>query len=428
MTLPPIRFGTDGVRGPSGQWPITPEGAKAIGAGLASWLFDTHGHAPRVLVGRDPRTSGRVLVDALLDGVRESGGHGSDLEILPTAAVSCAVDEAGATAGVMVTASHNPAADNGIKVLGAGGRKLSKPEAAALESWFDRPVPRPGGSQSIASAPLSAWDAWLPTVDLTGLTILIDAAHGAGAVSAPAALARMGATLVRRGCAPTGENINAGVGALHPPSRAEVQAAGAQLAICLDGDADRVALVCPEQGLLDGDDLLWLMRGLFEGPIVGTVMSNGGLEAALAGRLVRSPVGDAHVAEAMRKTGAQMGAEPSGHVLFSDGMPTGDGLYAALRVLQAAAGSDGIPVLPLAAGGWSRWPVVKQNLRFTGERIPLDSLDSIRAAQAAGNRLVVRYSGTEPKLRILVEGPSEPAMHVQAVADEFTARVGSTRT
>ena len=152
--------------------------------------------------------------------------------------------------------------------------------------------------------------------------------------SAPAALEARGARVVRRGCSPDGHNINHNVGALHPPGVDEVRAAGAQLAICLDGDADRVALVCPEHGLLDGDDLIWLLRTRSPGPLVGTVMSNGGLEAALDGRLIRSPVGDAHVAEAMRETGASLGAEPSGHVLFADGMPTGDGLYAALRVLS----------------------------------------------------------------------------------------------
>ena len=422
MDHPPIRFGTDGVRGPALQWPINAAGARAIGAGLASWLVNQLGRAPTVLVGRDPRESGSVLVDAVLDGVQSSGGKAGDLGVLPTAAVSCAVFAQAADAGVMVTASHNPAADNGIKVLGTGGRKLTSNEASALESWFDRPAAKPGGSRTIVAQPLASWQAWLPDLDLSGIILLVDAAHGAGFESAPAALEARGATVVRRGCSPDGQNINDQVGALHPPSAEMVRAAGAQLGICLDGDADRVALVCPEQGLLDGDDLLWLMRDQVEGPVVGTVMSNGGLEAALAGRLIRSPVGDAHVAAAMRTAGAHIGAEPSGHVLFSDGMPTGDGLYAALRVLAAAVGRDGRPSLPLAAAGWKRWPVHKTNIRFTGSRLELNSLASIAAAKAAGNRLVVRYSGTEPKLRILVEGRADPAAHMQAIAAEFRAR------
>jgi phosphoglucosamine mutase len=425
MASSPIRFGTDGVRGPYGQWPITVEGARTIGAGLASWLSARTAQSPRVLVGRDPRASGEALTRALLDGIVSCGGQAVDIGILPTAAVSCAVDRSGANAGVMVTASHNPAADNGIKVLGTGGIKLTKAEARALEGWFDRPVARDGGAAFSEPTMVEHWYAWLPQVDLSGLTVLVDAANGAASEHAPRALEAMGATVVRRGCAPDGQNINDGVGALHPPSAQAVRESGAHLAICLDGDADRVALVCPEKGLLDGDDLLWLMRTLSDGPIVGTVMSNGGLEEALAGRMVRCPVGDAHVAAAMREHQAAMGAEPSGHVLFSDGMPTGDGLYAALRVLEAARGPDGAVVLPLNASGWSRWPVEQSSVRFTGDRIDLSTLASLTAAREAGNRLVVRYSGTEPKLRILVEGHADAAGHVAAIVSEFQSRLAS---
>ena len=420
-TPPPIRFGTDGVRGPSGQWPITPEGARTIGVGLAAWLRSVA--SPTVLVGRDPRGSGPSLVAALLEGLSAGGVHARDLGVLPTAAVSCAVDALAASAGVMVTASHNPAADNGIKVLGPGGRKLGEREARALELCFQQGFDAPGGRIDAVERPTAPWRDRLPTVDLRGLTLMLDAAHGAGAGCAPEVLEALGATVVRRGCAPDGTNINAGVGALHPPSAEAVAAAGAQLAICLDGDADRVLLVCPESGLLDGDDVLWLLRTHTTGPLVGTVMSNGGLEAGLGGRLRRSPVGDAHVAAEMQQSGAQVGAEPSGHVLFADGLPTGDGLYTALRVLAAAAGSDGRPVLPLPSGGWDRWPVEQGSVRFSGPRIDLDQLESLDAARRAGNRLVVRYSGTEPKLRILVEGPAAPRAHVDAIAAEFRARL-----
>jgi phosphoglucosamine mutase len=154
-------------------------------------------------------------------------------------------------------------------------------------------------------------------------------------------------------------------------------------------------------------------------------MSNGGLEAALGGRLVRTPVGDKHVAAALARTGAQVGAEPSGHVLFQDGLPTGDGLYTALRVLATLAGAEGRPPLPLPAGGWTRWPVAQDAVRFQGDRVPLERLSSPAAAQAAGNRLVVRYSGTEPKLRILVEGQGAgddaPAAWVARIRAEFEA-------
>jgi phosphoglucosamine mutase len=211
---------------------------------------------------------------------------------------------------------------------------------------------------------------------------------------------------------------------MHPPSAAEVAAAGADLCVCLDGDADRVVLVDPASGVLDGDDLLWLLSQGDDGPLVGTIMSNGGLEAALGDRLVRAPVGDRYVAERMAETGARFGAEPSGHVLFADGMPTGDGLYSALRALAAVA-RGGRPVQPLPVGGWTRWPQVNDAVRFTGPRVSLDLLRTLRAVRASGQRAVVRYSGTEPKLRIMVEGMGTgalaPARLVAEIAHEFRA-------
>ena len=188
----------------------------------------------------------------------------------------------------------------------------------------------------------------------------------------------------------------------------------AALGIALDGDADRVLFVDPQHGLLDGDDLIWMMASRVDGPLVGTVMSNGGLGVALGDRLLRSKVGDANVAALMQSSGARVGAETSGHVLFSDGMPTGDGLYAALRLFAAVNGR-----LPLPSSGWSRWPVEKTNIRFSGPRVPLERLTTRQEAEAAGNRTVVRYSGTEPKLRILVEGVHDAKGHTEAIAAQF---------
>jgi phosphoglucosamine mutase len=224
----------------------------------------------------------------------------------------------------------------------------------------------------------------------------------------------MGATVIQRGCTPNGTNINDGVGALHPPSDLQ----GCDLAICLDGDADRLTMVVPGWGTLDGDDFLWVLSQNTAGPVVGTVMTNGGLESALSGRLHRSAVGDHHVASLMTALGARVGAEPSGHILFSDGMPTGDGLYAALRLLR---GSSSAPRLLLPLAGWRRLPTVKRNIRFDGDRQPLDTLSTPHAAREAGQRVIIRYSGTEPVLRILVEGDSAPSW-LDRIADEFTGR------
>lgn len=409
----PIRFGTDGVRGPFGRFPIDPDGAAAIGRGLAAWIG---GPGAAVVIGRDTRESGSVLEAAVVDGLTAGGVHARCAGVLPTAAVSALVAATDAAAGVMITASHNPWVDNGLKIVGPDGTKPT--ETAALEAAFAGAASPGGGRRSAVSDPAAPWRAAMPAVDLGGTTVLLDAAHGAAAAHAPALLEARGARVLKRGCAPDGRNINDGVGALHPPTADEVLEAGADLAICLDGDADRVLLVSPEHGLFDGDDMLWLFSRGVEGPLVGTVMSNGGLEAALGGRLLRSGVGDQKVAALMRQSGARAGAEPSGHVLFTDGLPTGDGLFAALRILQVLGPRPRLP-----APGWTRWPQVQHAVRFEGEKQPLETIQSIEQARQAGLRLVVRYSGTEPKLRILVEGPDEAAAvaHAAAIRAEATA-------
>lgn len=418
----PIRFGTDGIRGPAGAWPLTTEGVRVIGRALAEHVEAAGGR--RILLGRDTRESGSALAEAVLSSICEVGLEAVDGGIMPTAAVSCAVagwgGEPGYDAGVVLTASHNPWRDNGLKILGPDGGKFREQEA--LVARFSVVGPLPSGCEPVRADAMGPWRAAMPRLDLSGLTLLLDAAHGAGAPHAPAVLEAMGARVIRRGCAPDGRNINAGVGAMHPPSPAEL--GEAQLALCLDGDADRIVLVDAEAGVLDGDDILWLLAAEAEGPVVGTIMSNGGLEAALEGRLVRAQVGDRHVAAEMRRRGAAWGAEPSGHVLFADGLPTGDGLYSALRVLAAVADARGRPRLPLPVGGWERWPAVLKNLRYTGERPDFRGLPELEAAEATGKRVVVRYSGTEPKVRVLVEGPGTGEDSAEAWCDRIIAALG----
>jgi len=419
-TSAPIRFGTDGVRAEAGTWPLTEAGVRRMGRGIAAWAG---GPGATVVIGRDPRESGPGLESALVEGLVEGGAAVIRLGVLPTAAVSCAAAAEGADAGIMLTASHNPWHDNGVKVLMGTGRKPT--DTAGLEAAFVAASTPGGGDVRDHEDGAAAWRAAMPDVDLRGKRILLDCASGAAHGHAARVLRACGAEVVEHDAPPNGRNINAGVGALHPPGRDALAAAGCQLGICLDGDADRIALVDAEHGLLDGDDLLWLLCGAATGPVIGTVMSNGGLEAALGGRLVRTPVGDKHVAAELARTGAPVGAEPSGHVLFEDGLPTGDGLYTALRVLQTLAGGAGAPPLPLPAGGWTRWPVAQDAVRFQGARVPLEALETPEQAREAGNRLVVRYSGTEPKLRILVEGRGEgdgaPAAWVARIRAEFEA-------
>ena len=410
-----VRFGTDGVRGPAGEWPLDAAGAHQIGLALAAWA-----QGP-VVVGRDTRQSSPMLVAALMGGLEAGGVEAVDAGVLPTAALSCLVAARPAMrAAAMVTASHNPWQDNGIKVLEGDGTKLLDP--SALEARIGHAPQRPGGRRSSEADPLGPWAARLPDVDLTGARILLDCAHGAAWQCAPAAFRARGAVVVERGCQPDGQNINEAVGALHPPDRAAL--GDCDLAICFDGDADRLLMVDAVHGTYDGDDLLGILAAADEGPIVGTVMTNGGLEAALGGRLLRAQVGDRWVAELMRRSGARLGGETSGHLLVSDLMPTGDGTAAALQVLSVCAGGRRLR-LPLPPRQWERRPQVHQTLRLSQQDPAwIEDLRSVGDAQAAGHRTVVRFSGTEPKLRIMVEG-RQATEWAQRIASEVLERSGA---
>lgn len=388
-----IRFGTDGVRGPFGLFPVDADGGRRIGRAVAAWAAERDAR-PVIVLGRDTRASGPALAEAVVAGLVAGGARVRDGGVMPTAAVSCAVAAHDATAGVVLTASHNAWQDNGIKVLGQGGGKLLDP--TPLERWLEAPLPAlPGGALQDLPDPLAPWRAAMPQVDLSGLRVLLDCAHGAAAHCAPDLLRQRGATLQLRGCQPDGRNINAQVGALHPPD----DLGDCDLGICLDGDGDRLLLLDRQHGALDGDDLLWLLdRG---GPVIGTVMSNAGLDAALSGRLVRTPVGDRFVAEAMDTHAATVGGEPSGHLLVRGGPPSSCGLYTALAILQRHAGSDGRARLPLPVQGWERWPQSRRDVPSTRD---LASLTTVVQAREAGLRVLVRYSGTEPLVRIMVEG------------------------
>ena len=399
-------FGTDGIRGQAGIAPLTPPILHNIGHACAQ-AFGPHA---QITLGRDTRRSGKWISEALSAGIIEGGGQLYDMGIVPTAAVSCAVVAERHTLGIMITASHNPWRDNGIKLFSSGGHKLSKAEQKILLQAMKAPTKNEiKGSYQHSPDLINHWKEALPKPDLRGFSMLVDCAHGAAAPHAPEILRSLGAQLKLRGCEPDGQNINDGVGALHPPQTTE----GTDIAICFDGDADRVSFVNTYAQQIDGDDVLWLLRNHFKGPLVGTVMSNGGLEKALNGRLHRSAVGDAHVEELMTQLKSPLGAEQSGHILFAQGLPTGDGLFSALTLLSHID-------LPLPKREWERWPVCKQNIRIDGARIDLKTLTSIKVAESSGQRVIVRYSGTEPLLRIMVEGP-QAAQHLTSISEEFLA-------
>lgn len=417
-----LYFGTDGVRGPYGGPLINEAFAERLALAAGLWS----GGRGQVLIGRDTRASGRSLAAAVAVGLRAAGLEPVLLGVVPTPAVARAVVTRGATLGVVITASHNPAADNGIKFFAGTGMKLTDEDEAAIEARL------PAVAPVISAAALEddtaqgqycdAIAAVLPPRALAGWRIVLDTAHGATCATSPRVLRALGAEVVLLGGLPNGENINLEVGSEHPERlAAEVVAAGARLGIAHDGDGDRCVL-CDETGVvLDGDEILTLLalQALKSGRLGGnelvvTQQSNLGVDAAVAaagGRVARTAIGDRYVMERMRASGATLGGESSGHVICSDIHPTGDGLVAAIKVIEVML-ATGQPLSQLRRV-LRKFPQRTAALRVKVKR-PLAELTGLSAEIARleremGNagRVLVRYSGTEPKLRLLIEGPSD---------------------
>lgn len=417
-------FGTDGVRGPYGGPVVNDEFAGRLARAAAAFFREKNGDLKRVLIGRDTRNSGELLSGAMVFALVEAGLEVYDAGVVPTPALAGAMDERGAEIGVMITASHNPAADNGIKFFGRGGRKLTDHDELRIEHWLDSSEPAfaPGGfmrRSEVAKAYIARMAKILPPSSLRGWRIVVDAAHGATAETTPAVLALLGAELEVIGDLPDGSNINDGVGTQHPEAMKEaVTRTGAALGIAHDGDGDRV-LLCDEAGvLLDGDDLLAILglhalqNGTLEKKtVVATVQSNLGLDRALekaGGKVVRTNVGDRYVIEEMIRGGYQIGGESSGHLILSGLSTTGDGLATALKVIEVMQ-TTGEPLSRLR-GCWERFPQISGSVTVR-KKTPLSELPGFSKALAAAERVLgsqgrvlVRYSGTEPILRFLVEG------------------------
>ncbi len=420
-------FGTDGIRGVAGQPPLTPGRVLRLGRAIARLYPGT------VVVGRDTRLSSPALRDALTAGLLADGSDVIDLGVLPTPAVPGDLLRRNAAAGVMITASHNPFQDNGIKVFSPRGDKLGDDEEAALEDALDAADPEEpargiGRWSTDAEAALAAYVEGLRPADPwgRGLRLLVDAAHGAAAAVAGTVLAASGATVEVVGDAPDGRNINEGCGALHPALVAtRVQAGEADLGVTLDGDADRCVMIDERGRPMDGDVLIArLARHRGQGEGGGTVMRTAGVVGHLADRGIRmhrAPVGDRNVLVRMRELGAVLGGEESGHVIQLDRGPAGDGLATALAALELRA-RGGRPLAEMA-DEIPCYPSDKRAIRVRAKP-PLEQVPELVAAMAAADgalegrgRQLLRYSGTEPKLRILVEG-DEPA-RVARVCDEL---------
>ncbi len=417
-------FGTDGVRGPYGGLVVNEAFAFRLGRAAGEWA----GGRGRVVIGRDTRASGESLVRAVAAGLTAAGLEPVSLGVLPTPAVAGAVRSEGAVLGVVVTASHNPAADNGIKFFAGTGIKLTDADEARIEQLLPPPAVVEGADMVVredteaVARYIAAACALLPTQALAGWKIVLDTANGATALTSPAVLRELGAAVVALGDAPDGKNINDGLGSEHPEKlAAKVLATGARLGIAHDGDGDR-CILCDECGrVLDGDEVLALLavhalgKGtLASGTLVVTVQSNLGVDAAVTaagGRVVRTAVGDRYVIERMLSEGAKLGGESSGHIICAEIAPTGDGLVAALKVLEVMI-ETGRPLSELRKV-LVKFPQATRNLKVR-QRRELSACVSLAAAISAlekelgsQGRVLVRFSGTEAKLRLLVEGPTE---------------------
>lgn len=419
-------FGTDGVRGLANQF-LTPELALRLGraAGLQFREGWQGAGRPCVLVGRDPRASGEMLQAALSAGLCSAGIDVWDLGVLPTPAIAWLTAQSPGIAGVVISASHNPAPDNGIKFLNGDGFKLADATEAAIEARLDQDGDRPLGAgvgRIIAKPGLAAAYAehavmTAPT-DLTGLRVVVDTAHGATCELNPDVLRQLGADVHVIANAPDGHNINAGCGSTHLEAvTAALAETGADIGLAFDGDGDRILAVAPGGVVIDGDQILYLCRTYLpnlanETDVVATVMSNMGLEAALKEQgvaLHRAKVGDRYVLEIMEQLGAKLGGEQSGHVIFRHLQTTGDGLITAIQLLCALRYADK-PVTDLLL---ARYPQVLVNVKVDQparwQKVPsiTKAIDSVCAALGSDGRVLVRASGTEPLVRVMLEGRDE---------------------
>ncbi|HQS01760.1 MAG: phosphoglucosamine mutase [Halothiobacillus sp. 24-54-40] len=436
-------FGTDGVRGAVGQWPMTPEFVLKLGW-AAGMVLGQEGRR-RVLIGKDTRISGYMFESALEAGFSAAGVDVRLLGPMPTPAIAYLTRTLRGSAGVVISASHNPFHDNGVKFFSASGEKLPDAIEAQIEAMLDEPMTVApsnllGKAQRIDDAPGRYIEFCKSSVEiglsLANFRIVVDCAHGAGYQVAPRVFTELGAEVIRIGVEPDGLNINSGVGSTEPAAlQRAVAEFRADLGIALDGDGDRVLMVDGEGRVLDGDKLLYIIaadrvrRAGYAGGVVGTQMSNLGLEQAikkLGLPFLRAKVGDRHVHEALKHQGWLLGGESSGHILCLDRHTTGDGIIAALQVVSAVKHS-GKPLHQLAADV-KIYPQTLINIR-TDQRVDFNHPAIVGAVQKAEQslgdrgRVLLRASGTEPLIRVMVEGESgeQVALLAQNLANEIRA-------
>ena len=445
-------FGTDGVRAVAGVFPLDPATISRLGQALVA-LLEKKGLGANLLIGRDTRESGPWMERALARGVRAAGGEVISAGIIPTSAVSYLTQTHGFSAGVVISASHNPFEDNGIKVFSPRGVKIPDPWELEIEADVLGGRGRlPGHEADVDIDPRLAGDYEDYLAGLVkglkapaGLKVVADCANGASSLVGPRLLGRLGFTVEALSAAPDGRNINAGCGSLHPQKlAARVREAGAAIGIAFDGDADRALWVDGDGRLLNGDHTLFVQAlhmleagRLKTKEVVATSMSNMGLERALEARglgLVRTRVGDKYVHEEMVARGANLGGEQSGHTIFLDDLPTGDGLLTSLRMLEALVGSG--RTLAALVEGMEEFPQTLINVRVRRkpdlEGLP-DLMAAVEVAKAAlgrNGRIDLRYSGTEMLARVMVEARDRATVDSCAmlVAEAVRRRIGEKTT
>ena len=445
-------FGTDGIRAVAGEPPLDRRTVHAVGVALATKLKDeAYGKPVRVVMGMDTRESGPWIAATLAAGLREAGAEVESAGVITTPAIAFLARKHGFNAGVVISASHNPWQDNGIKIFGGDGYKLPDAVELGIEAEIERVLASSGDPTSTEELPevnesyRAEYIRFLleavPDISLDNRRVVIDCANGAASSVAPQLFESLRGTVEVTHASPDGRNINEGCGALHPEVvAAEVKARGASMGFTFDGDADR-ALFADEHGNVVNGDAVMLVCArdlqahgkLADNLVVATTMSNMGLEAAFKRsgiRMLRAPVGDKYVLEEMRSSGASLGGEQSGHILFPAKATTGDGLLTALLVLDVVHRSG--KTLGELIADLKNYPQVILNVKVR-EKKPLDSIPAvvktIRAAEEElkdSGRVVIRYSGTEALARVMIEAESEEAMrrHAEAIAGAIRAELG----
>ena len=440
-------FGTDGIRGEAGQFPLDPATVSAIGFSLASHLAK-NGARPEIIIGRDTRESGESIEQALINGANRGGAACLSAGVITTPGVAFLTRKHQASAGVVISASHNPYQDNGIKIFAPSGQKMDDSVERLIEADIFAHAEQPSSPVFSASPPSPELEEKLrheylafltgeigKGLTLDGLTMVVDCANGASSALAPVLFQRLGANVIAINAAPDGRNINRDCGSLHIDSlRERVLSERADLGVAFDGDADRSLFIDDKGNFVDGDATLWALANhlqsdgkLKDNTVVATVMSNIGLEIALrsAGiQLVRTAVGDKYVLEELLRLGASLGGEQSGHIILPELSLAGDGMITALCLLRAVRESR--QSLAEMTAGFKQYPQVLLNVRVR-EKVPFAEMASVQAAVrdveellSPKGRLLLRYSGTEKLARVMIEGDN------QTQIEDYAARIAGT--